>query len=32
LPYLLRSHGTMPYEVDKSEAHFRHFKITDHNH
>ena len=31
LPYLFRHHGVMPYEVDKSLPHFRHFKITDHN-
>ena len=31
LPYLFRYNGVMPYEVDKSLPHFRHFKITDHN-
>ena len=31
LPYFFRNHGVMPYEVDKSLPHFRHFKITDHN-
>ena len=31
LPYFFRTHGVMPYEVDKSLPHFRHFKITDHN-
>jgi len=31
LPYFFRHHGVMPYEVDKSLPHFRHFKITDHN-
>jgi len=31
LPYLLRYHGVMPYEVDKSLPHFRHFNIIDHN-
>ena len=31
LPYLLRSNGTMPYEIDKTENHFRHFDIIDHN-
>ena len=31
LPYLFRNHGVMPYEVDKSLPHFRHFKITDRN-
>jgi hypothetical protein len=31
LPYLLRYNGTMPYEIDKSELHFRHFEIIDHN-
>jgi hypothetical protein len=31
LPYFFRYHGVMPYEVDKSLPHFRHFKITDHN-
>ena len=30
LPYLFRN-GVMPYEVDKSLPHFRHFKIIDHN-
>lgn len=30
LPYLLR-YNIMPYEIDKSEPHFRHFKIIDHN-
>ena len=31
LPYIFRHHGVMPYEVDKSLSHFRHFKIIDHN-
>lgn len=31
LPYFFRHHRVMPYEVDKSLPHFRHFKITDHN-
>ena len=31
LPYLLRIINIMPYEVNKSEVHFRHFKIIDHN-
>jgi hypothetical protein len=31
LPYLLRYNGIMPYEIDKSENHFRHFEIIDHN-
>ena len=31
LPYFIRHYGVMPYEVDKSLTHFRHFKITDHN-
>lgn len=31
LPYLFRYNGTMPYEIDKSEPHFRHFEIIDHN-
>ena len=31
LPYLLRYNGTMPYEIDKTENHFRHFHIIDHN-
>ena len=31
LPYFFRPHGVMPYEVDKSLTHFRHFKIIDHN-
>jgi len=31
LPYLLRYNGTMPYEIDKTENHFRHFEIIDHN-
>lgn len=30
LPYLLR-HNTMPYEIDKTEKHFRHFDIIDPN-
>ncbi len=29
LPYLLRSRSTMPYEIDKSETHFRHFEIIE---
>ena len=31
LPYLLRYNGIMPYEIDKTENHFRHFDIIDHN-
>jgi hypothetical protein len=31
LPYLLRQYNTMPYEINKSEKHFRHFEIIDHN-
>ncbi len=31
LPYLLRNNSTMPYEIDKSENHLRHFEIIDHN-
>ncbi len=31
LPYLIRSHAVMPFEVDQSLPHFRHFKIIDHN-
>lgn len=31
LPYLFRKYDTMPYEVDKSLPHFKHFKITDRN-
>ena len=31
LPYLLRVNGVMPYEIDKTENHFRHFEIIDHN-
>lgn len=33
LPYLLRHgyDGVMPYEIDQTEEHFRHFEIIDHN-
>jgi hypothetical protein len=31
LPYIFRLHSTMPYEINKSENHFRHFEIIDHN-
>ena len=31
LPYLLRYNGPMPYEIDKTEKHFRHFEIIDRN-
>jgi len=31
LPYFFRDHGVMPYEVDQSLPHFRHFKIINHN-
>ena len=31
LPYFFRHSGFMPYEIDKSLPHFRHFKITDYN-
>ena len=31
LPYLFRDRRIMPYEIDKSLPHFRHFKITDPN-
>ena len=30
LPYFFGSHF-MPNEIDKSQSHFRHFEITDHN-
>ena len=30
LPFLLR-YSTMPYEINKTENHFRHFDIIDHN-
>lgn len=31
LPYFFRQHNLMPYEVDLSLPHFRHFIITDPN-
>lgn len=31
IPYLVRSYSIMPYEIDKSLPHFRHFVIIDHN-
>ena len=31
LPYLIRCNPIMPYEIDKTEIHFRHFDIIDHN-
>ena len=31
LPYLMRTHGAMPWEVDLNEPHFRHFRVIDHN-
>jgi hypothetical protein len=31
LPYLLSHNSIMPYEIDKTENHFRHFEIIDHN-
>jgi hypothetical protein len=31
LPYLFRVNRVMPYEIDKTENHFRHFEIIDHN-
>jgi hypothetical protein len=31
LPYLIRYNAVMPYEIDKTEIHFRHFEIVDHN-
>jgi hypothetical protein len=31
LPYLLRVNSIMPYEIDKTENHFRHFEIIEHN-
>ena len=31
MQYLLRPSGVMPYEVDLSDKHLRHFKITNHN-
>jgi hypothetical protein len=31
LPYLIRYNAVMPYEVDRTEIHFRHFDIIDHN-
>jgi len=31
MQYLLRPSGVAPYEVDLSDKHLRHFKITDHN-
>ena len=29
--YFFRPGGVMPYEVDDTLSHFRHFKITNHN-
>jgi hypothetical protein len=31
LPYLLRQTFVMPYEIDKTEPHMRHFEIHDPN-
>lgn len=31
LPYLIRCNPIMPYEIDKTEIHFRHFDIIEHN-
>jgi len=31
LPYLIRNYGVMPYEIDGTLKHFRHFNIIDHN-
>ena len=31
LPYFFRYRRVMPYEVDQSLPHFRHFKIINHN-
>lgn len=31
MKYLVRHNAVMPYEVDLSDKHLRHFKITDHN-
>ena len=31
LPYLFTTCGVMPYEIDQSLPHFRHFEIIDHN-
>jgi hypothetical protein len=31
LLYLIRYNSVMPYEIDKTEIHFRHFEIIDHN-
>lgn len=31
VPYFFRTDGVMPYEVDTTLPHFRHFKISDHN-
>lgn len=31
LPYLIRQHPIMPYEIDKSDPAFRHFVIHDEN-
>jgi hypothetical protein len=31
ITYINRSHGVMPFEIDISQNHFRHFKIIDHN-
>lgn len=31
IPYLFRLSGVMPYEIDKSLPHFRHFEINDRN-
>ena len=31
LPYLIRYNAIMPYEIDKTEVHFRHFEIIDLN-
>lgn len=31
LPYLDRAQSVMPFEIDQSLSHFRHFRIIDHN-
>jgi hypothetical protein len=31
LPYLFGTSGWMPFQIDKSLTHFRHFEISDPN-
>ena len=31
MPYIYRTYGVMPYEVDLSQPHFRHFDIINPN-